>query len=214
MRLPTDDRRLLPGVALLLAIALGSACSEPCPRVAIAGIISPLPQPLPPPGISLQELPPLGIAGVGADGPHGGTLMAIDERRFLGERGEVLPAWRPFPASASASGSADEATSVTQHLRQLTALLEALALAESDGALRPGRSLGLAATLATLAHSLDAVLRCLVLSGDATSIVNARDARLLQEQAQARRGVGPVRAGSAPAMGPGLLVFDAARESP
>jgi len=208
---PAIDRLhvLLPGIALLMIVA-ASACSEPCPRIAIAGLVAPLPAPLPAPGLTLQELPPLSINGVWADGPHGGTMMAIDARSVLDERGEAMPAWRPPPAPATA----DEARSVTQRLLQLTALIQALSQADRQGAMPCDGSPAMAPTLAALARSLDAVLRDLTLSGDAQPMVNARAARVLQEQAQARLRAGTLPSAGDPAPAPALVVYDPAREYP
>jgi len=217
MRLPTDPSRLT-SCLLLLLIVLGSACSEACPRVAIAGLVTPLPQPLPGPGISLQELPPLGVAGVSADGPHGGTLMAIAARSFLAEHGEVLPLWEP----PHAPDLDDVASCVTAHLLQLTDLLQALSRSQGKGGPPSAATSQAAAALRALAHNLDAVLRGLSLAddgdgdgdGDEERLVNARSAVLLQEQAQQRLRAGTLGAPGAPDAPPPLLVYDAAREIP
>jgi len=201
--------RLLTRIAPL-GILFGCACSEPCTRIAISGLVAPLPAALPAPGISLQELPPLGRDGGCADGPHGGTLMAIDARQFLCDHGELLPDWSPPPAPAAPR----DGNAWTHHLQSLTALMQALLVADAHGTLPAGRVVALSATLETLAQRLGAVLGGLALVDAGGRTVNARDAVVLQVQARARLQEPPVRSGVDTDASPPLFVYDAARDLP
>jgi hypothetical protein len=210
MRRPAERfLALLPRLALL-GILAGCAGSEPCTRLAISGLVSPLPEELPAPGMTLQELPPLGRAGVCADGAHGGTLMAIDAQRFFCAQGELLPGWCPLLAPTAPL----DAAALAGQVQALGALLQAFTEAVGEAPLPATRRAALSTTLTALARSLGAVLGACALDDAAGQRVNARDAHLLQAQAQARLRRGPVADGVIVAAPPPLLVYDAAREWP
>ncbi|HYE08268.1 MAG TPA: hypothetical protein VEL07_22330 [Planctomycetota bacterium] len=86
-------------LAIACALVVLAACGGRHERVAVIGMVVPLPaDAAPPAGESRRPLPPMEDVAVEPDTREGAVLVTVDRREFWREHGHDFPAWSPRAA--------------------------------------------------------------------------------------------------------------------